>query len=214
MSNSDWPAEFTAAVGQRVRRERRARGMTAADLAGACARLGVEVPSRTITNWETGKRATVGFTDLLVIAKALGVSPISLLFPLGHDDGVEVLPGRTVPTWDAVAWFTDEEIAEHTPPPGSARTVLNAYRNHAAAVHTALTSLRVREERRRQAGANPQHADAMLSDDLDALHALRTAMRADRLEPPPIPARLTTAWDERRDETATGDDADRPISHA
>ncbi|HSA50017.1 MAG TPA: hypothetical protein VLH10_07880 [Yinghuangia sp.] len=119
-----------------------------------------------------------------------------------------------MPTWDAVAWFTDEELVEQAPSPGSARAVLDAYRNHAAAVHTALTSLRVREERRRQAGANLQYADAMLTDDLDALRALRTAMRADGLEPPPIPARLTTVWDARQDRTTTDDNGTGPIPHA
>lgn len=169
--------------------------MTAAQLSEACAALGVDVPSRTITNWETGKRATIAVTELMAVAEALGVAPISLMFPLGQAEQVEVLPGREVAMWDAVAWFTDEALLEAAAPTGSARAVVDAFRGHAAAVHTALMSLRIREERRRQAGANLAYADAMLMDDLAALRALREGMRADGLVPPPVPERLRPWWD-------------------
>lgn len=194
MSTGSWPAKLTSTIGREVRRLRQERGLTAAELSGACAALGMEVPSRTITNWETGKRATIAVTDLLVVAEALNVPPISLLFPLGQDDRVEVLPGRDAAMWDAVAWFTDEAHLDQAPALGSARAALDAFRGHAAAVHTALTSVRIREERRRQPGANLEHADAMLEDDLRALRELRGAMRAEGWEPPPVPSRLEPYW--------------------
>lgn len=195
MGIEGWSSGFTAAVGRQVRLRRQAMGLTAAQLSEACTGLGVDVPSRTITNWETGKRATIAVTELMAVAEALGVAPIGLMFPLGQAEEVEVLPGREVAMWDAVAWFTDEALLEEAAPAGSARAAMNAYRGHAAAVHTTLMSLRIREERRRQAGANLAYADAMLKDDLAALRALREEMRADGLVPPPIPERLQSWWD-------------------
>lgn len=194
MGTGSWPAKLTSTIGREVRRLRQERGLTAAELSDACATLGMEVPPRTITNWETGKRATIAVTEILVVAEALNVPPISLLFPLGQDDRVEVLPGREAAMWDAVAWFTDEVHLDHAPARGSARAALDAFRGHAAAVHTALTSVRIREERRRQPGANLTHADAMLEDDLRALRELRDAMRAEGWEPPPVPPRLKPYW--------------------
>lgn len=194
MSTDDWAVKLTGLMGRQVRRVRQQRGLTAAELSEACAALGVEVPSRTITNWETGKRASIGVTDLIVVAEALGVPPISLLFPLGEADRVEVLPGRDVAVWDAIAWFTDESLLDQAPVPGSARAGMDAFRAHAAAVHTALASLDIREQRRRQPGANLAYADAMLDDDLRALRSLREAMRVEGWEPPPVPARLEPLW--------------------
>lgn len=190
MSTEDWSAEFTSLVGQEVRRVRKERKMSADELAAACAALGAEVPSRTVTNLETGRRAALPVTDLLVLARALDVSPINLLFPLGEAAEVQVLPGEAVATWEALAWFTDEEIHGDAAPAGSARAVIDRYRAHAAAVHTALVSLRIREDRRRQAGANLEYADAMLADDVMALRNMREAMRGEGLTPPPLPERL------------------------
>lgn len=190
MSATEWPAEFTAAMGREVRRVRNARGLTADELASACAALGVDVPSKTVTNLETGRRGSLSVTDLLVIARALDVSPISLMFPLGRADAVEVLPGEEVAVWDAVAWFTDEGVLEGAAPGGSPRAVIDRYRAHAAAVHTALASLQIVEERRRRAGANLQYADAMVADDVNALRAMRAGMQADGLTPPPLPEQL------------------------
>jgi len=40
-----------------------------------------------INNLETGRRASFGVAELLVVAKALDVGPVSLLFPLGRQAG-------------------------------------------------------------------------------------------------------------------------------
>ncbi|GAA4947190.1 hypothetical protein GCM10023205_03830 [Yinghuangia aomiensis] len=204
MSTSEWPAAFTLAVGQEIRRVRNARGLTADELSAACAALGAEVPSRALTNLETGRRGALPVTDLLVLARALKVAPISLLFPLGGEDEVEVLPGHNVAAWDAVAWFTDEQVREDAAPISGPRAVIDRYRAHAAAVHTALVSLRIREDRRRQPGANMAYADAMLADDVRCLLEMREAMLQDGLVPAPLPPRLAAVWehDARSDASA------------
>ena len=46
--------------------------------------------------------------QVMVLAKALGVSPVRLIFPMGRAETVEVLPGADEDTLDAAAWFGGE----------------------------------------------------------------------------------------------------------
>src|SRR3954451_9621752 len=108
MTNTDWAAGVAALLGAQVRRYRKERGLTTQQLADACVALGVDVPASVINNLETGRRASFGVAEMLVVAKALDVGPISLLFPLGRQERIEILPGVEVPVWEAVAWFTEE----------------------------------------------------------------------------------------------------------
>lgn len=101
----------------RVRALRNRRNLTAAKLAEKCAQLGVpELTAQAIANIETGRREKttgrrrrhVTVEELLILARALDVPPVLLLFPLGHAEQVEVLPGQTVGTWAGLKWFTGE----------------------------------------------------------------------------------------------------------
>jgi hypothetical protein len=40
---------------------------------------------------------------------------VTLPFPLGSEACVEVLPGRSVSAWDALAWFTGETVLSEPP---------------------------------------------------------------------------------------------------
>lgn len=82
--------------------------MSAQQLADRCAALGFPLGRSVIANFENGRRPTISVPELLVLAYALGVPPIALLFPVGREATVEPLPGRTAPTWDALRWFTGE----------------------------------------------------------------------------------------------------------
>jgi transcriptional regulator with XRE-family HTH domain len=83
--------------------------MTAHRLADATAELGYPVPRSVIANLESGRRDSVAVAELLVLARALGVPPLTLVFPLGQEQEMEVLPRTVVPTWQAAKWFTGEE---------------------------------------------------------------------------------------------------------
>jgi len=89
-----------------VRRYRLARGMSTQQLADACSDLGLPIKRTVLSNLESGYRETITVPELLVLARALGVPPIRLLFPLGAKPKLEVLPGRTVDTEAAMLWFT------------------------------------------------------------------------------------------------------------
>ncbi|MFH8471983.1 helix-turn-helix transcriptional regulator [Streptomyces sp. NPDC018000] len=203
MTNNDWSPSFTARVAEQMRRARKAAGLTVAEAAEACASLGLAVPKTTITNLETGRRSSIDLAEFLVLAEVYKVPPISLLFPLGTDASVAVLPGREVPTWEAVSWFTGETPLDKPAPEGSARDVLDTYRAHSDAVTTALTSTRLAKERRRKASItlDAVRRDALLEtaasyehlafDDCRELREFRDAMRERGLVPPALPADLT-----------------------
>jgi transcriptional regulator with XRE-family HTH domain len=203
MTNPDWSPSFTARVAEQMRRARKAAGLTVAEAAEACASLGLSVPKTTITNLETGRRSSIDLAEFLVLAEVYEVPPVSLLFPLGTDASVAVLPDREVPTWEAVSWFTGETPLDKPAPEGSARDVLDTYRTHSDAVATALASSRLAKERRRKAGITLDAArrDALLEtaasyeqlafDDCRELREFRNAMRERGLIPPALPTDLT-----------------------
>lgn len=203
MTNGDWSPSFTARVAEQMRQARKAAGLTVAEAAQGCAELGLAVPKTTITNLETGRRTSIDLAEFLVLAEVYKVPPISLLFPLGTEASVAVLPDLEVPTWEAVAWFTGETPLVQPAPPGSAREVLDTFRAHSDAVATATTSTRLAKERRRKAsitldsGRRETLLEAAASyeqlafDDCRELREFRQAMRERGLVPPALPADLS-----------------------
>ncbi|URN12505.1 helix-turn-helix domain-containing protein [Streptomyces radiopugnans] len=137
-----------------IRQHRQRRGITRSELAQKCASYGApQLTYAALVNIETGRkgkdqkrRRDVTVDELAVLAKALGVPPLALLFPVGRLDEVPALPDRTAPTWDALRWFTGES-AFPTPSTGSPtgwavrsddfadweadRAGLSSYRSHA-----------------------------------------------------------------------------------
>jgi transcriptional regulator with XRE-family HTH domain len=202
MTHPDWSAQLTARVAEQLRQARKAAGLTVAEASEACAARGLPVPRTTITNLETGRRASVDLAEFLVLADVFGVPPITLLFPLDTGTTLEALPRRHQPAWDAIAWFTGETPQDKPAPEGSPRHLLDTFRIHSDALAVALTSTRLARERRRKATTthDPDRRRALLetaaayeqlaTDDCRELHTLRTTMRADGLLPPALPADL------------------------
>lgn len=61
-----------------------------------------------LANLECGRRPLVSVAEVRVLARALRVPPLLLMFPVGDEEITEVLPGIEVNTWDAAKWFTGE----------------------------------------------------------------------------------------------------------
>jgi transcriptional regulator with XRE-family HTH domain len=98
---------LAATVAGQLKRLREGR-LSAQQLARKTAELGHEVPRSVIANLENGRRPTISVAEVIVLAQALGVPPLELLFPLGKVPSVEVLPNHSLDTWDAAKWFTGE----------------------------------------------------------------------------------------------------------
>ncbi len=113
MTQSLWPSRLTAVIASQVQRLRAGK-MSAQQLSDATAELGHPLARSVIANLESGRRDVVSVAELLVLARALGVPPVLLIFPLGHEPLVEVLPDTKLPTWQAARWFVGDD-----PFPGS-----------------------------------------------------------------------------------------------
>jgi transcriptional regulator with XRE-family HTH domain len=114
----EWAAQVMATVAAEVRRRRKELGMSAEDLARACADLGYAVPRNVIANMESGRRAQLPLAEVMVLAKALHVAPICLIYPVGLVDRVQALPDEEpTDTFAALQWFTGESDDYDGPSP-------------------------------------------------------------------------------------------------
>lgn len=186
-----------------MREARKAAGLTMGDVAQGCADRGLtEITEQSVKNLESGRKASMTIADFVVLADVLGVPPVTLLFPLGASATVEVLPGREVSTWDALAWFTGETPIDQPAPEGSARDVLDVFRNHGDLVAAATASTALARERRRAASTTLDRArratllqraegyEEHAFEDCQELRAFRGRMRERGLVPPALPDEL------------------------
>ncbi len=105
----EWTDQVMATVAAEVRRRRKKRGISAQELADACAAIGHPIPRNVIANMESGRRSVLPLVDVIVLAEALDTHPALLIYPLGHVSEVQRLPlQHPTPTWHAMSWFTGE----------------------------------------------------------------------------------------------------------
>ncbi|MDT6984469.1 helix-turn-helix domain-containing protein [Streptomyces lusitanus] len=109
----EWEDHVMATVAGEVRRRRKELGWSAQDLADRCEEIGYPIPRNVIANMESGRRAGLPLVEVMVLAKALRMSPISLIYPVGYVDEVRQLPYEDPrPAWDALQWFTGSSAAD------------------------------------------------------------------------------------------------------
>jgi len=105
----DWTGRLHKRVALAVKRARERQGLSAQQLADITDQLGFPISRNTLTNYENGRKQSLDIAELVVIAMALEVPPIMLLFGGHPDDQTEVTPGHSIPTVGAVAWFSGDE---------------------------------------------------------------------------------------------------------
>lgn len=203
MTPDQWTTAFTARIAQGMREARKAAGLTMGEVAQGCAERGLaEFTEHSMKNLESGRKASITVADFVVLADVLGVPPVTLLFPLGASATVEVLPGREVSTWDALAWFTGETPLDQPAAEGTARDVLDVFRHHGDLVTAATSSNALARERRRTASTTLDRArratllqraegyEEHAFEDCQELRAFRGRMRERGLVPPSLPDEL------------------------
>lgn len=205
LSSNEWAAEIAKRVGQRVAHyraqvpgEKTKRGITAQALADRCTSLGMTMDRTVIAKLEKGARQTITVGELIVLARALGVPPVVLLFDIGGSESTEILPGREADTWAALAWFTGE-AGELPGVPGSAleegTEAVRLFRRHERLVAEWSDSNR---QLQRLFVTTPNSPEAnivrLASQSLqslgDALREVRGQMRRRGLTPPRLQAEL------------------------
>jgi len=132
---NDWSVRIAKGIGKRVAYYRNRADLTAVMLSARCGELGLDVRRDLITDLENGRRSHISVAELLVIAAALGVPPLQLLFGVGTEETAEILPGRHVPAFRAAQWFTGEGPM---PEPGDDPGMVTVTGQPAAALPLAL----------------------------------------------------------------------------
>jgi len=138
MTQEVWAARMSRGIVEEVRRRRKALKLSAQQLSELCAKRGLEISRSSLADLETGRRTTLTVAELLVLAKVLGVPPVLLIAPVGHQEMVEVLPGQLVPSDSALEWITGEaDLADAgqglAAVPQSPTSDIALYRAHATA---------------------------------------------------------------------------------
>lgn len=98
-----WRDEVNARIARAIKT---ARGQRSAQvIADETARLGLPLTRDSIANIENGRKKSIDVPELLVLAAALGVPPLSLIYPDLVDTPVEALPGVHRTSGDAALSF-------------------------------------------------------------------------------------------------------------
>lgn len=116
-SIESWQERFSAMVGRAIDQAR--KGRSDQWISDQAAMLGHPISRTAVSEYRRGKRKSIPVTDLIVMARALEVPPVSLLFPGLPNRLVPAMPpGMTtsdvypsdseVPAFDALRWFTGE----------------------------------------------------------------------------------------------------------
>ncbi|OPG04123.1 hypothetical protein B1L11_38485 [Microbispora sp. GKU 823] len=179
-------------IAAEIQRYRKQQGMSAQDLANACTALGLPISRSALANLESGRRPIVSVAELLVFGKALRVPPALLLFPVGIREEMEVLPGQSRDTWDALVWFMGEGTIDSADDWDI--TTVEDYRWHEELVSRWQ---RARAEARRYlitgdpaaqdlARANDELAESIKKN----LVSVRNRLRGEGISPPKLPPEL------------------------
>lgn len=185
---------MTRTVAEEIRRYRLARRLSAQQLADRCADLGMPIRRSVLANLENGRRDAITIAELLVLARALDVSPLLLVFPVGRREEVEALPERALPTWDAALWFFGEARLKDTPTGldvewADADDVVPLWERHERLI--AEWKSRPWEAIWAETGEGRKKQVAQLRDEyIKDLYRVRAVMRDQGLIPPKLPEDL------------------------
>jgi transcriptional regulator with XRE-family HTH domain len=207
----DWSVRMTARIGERVAwfREQKTdasgKKMTVQALADRCAELGLPLGRVTITKLERGNRQAITPAEVMVLAAALEVPPVELLFPIGAAEA-EILPGRMVATRHALGWFcgslslqlAGEITGLLRPPPGEESSVrlldehdeiVRQWTQSSAESAMAITAARS-QGREGDANAHVMAARGYRHVASDSLRRIRAELSRRGVALPPLPADL------------------------
>lgn len=102
-----WEIDLAGRVGEAVLRRRKVLGLTAVQLAERTADLGYPVTRVAVSKIENNARAgKLDVAELLVLARALDVPPVLLLFPEFPGGLAEVLPDQQADSGAASGWVS------------------------------------------------------------------------------------------------------------
>lgn len=125
---SDWASDMHARIAAAIKKHRGTE-RSAQDIADETKRLGYAMSRAQIANYESGRKKNLDIAELLILAAALNVPPLVLLYPDLPGGDVEVTPGHPRSSWDAYLWASGAGTAIAEPSPG-ARLVEASFKRH------------------------------------------------------------------------------------
>ena len=181
--------------------------MSVQQLSTAVERFGVTIERPVLSNLENERRSTISVAEWLVLAAALQVPPLLLLFPVGRVDVVEPVPDFEVSPLIALHWAETGRFPAHTPTrddewPPTPRPVepaadedarlIERYRRHRELIGAWQMADGKAEAVRRYWTGDERDAElARLESEqrvtAGALRDLRELLRAQELTPPELP---------------------------
>ena len=191
-----WAAREAAEIGRRIARRRAVLEMTAQQLAERCAELGMpEITRPVLVKLEHGRREAVSTAELAILAAALDIAPVLLLYAVGSADVAEYLPGRTAAPWDAARWWADEAFLgpDGVISPAYRRSAGSLFRDHQQLL-SELPGGVTRAEYLAAVASRPDGETRaerrMLALTVRTLRDIRLGIREMGLEPPELPPEL------------------------
>lgn len=115
-----WAQGLHARIGRAIRSARAGRRMSAQQVADETERLRYPVTRSQIANYESGRKQSLDIAELMTIAAALEVPPLSLILSGHPDREIEFLPGQMATTAAALAWFTGDDAYDPNTVPAQA----------------------------------------------------------------------------------------------
>lgn len=104
----EWVADHAKRIGETVIKLRGER--SGLWLSNETAKAGHRISRTSIHDLESGTRKFVSTAELAVLAWALKVPPLRLLYPDLPDGPVEMIPGMDKPSIEAVMWWSGEVV--------------------------------------------------------------------------------------------------------
>lgn len=167
---TQWSADMHARIAGAIKR---ARGKRSAQwLADQTTELGYPITRAQIANYESGRKQSLDVAELLVIAEALKVPPVALIYPDLPDGQVELLPRNFGPSAGAVWWFTGER---DDPAGGDLGRLLWLTRLRYAKHEQVINSEKMLE--RIHDGQVPANAQKLIADLLGEIRAIDQLIR-------------------------------------
>ncbi|HAT1304162.1 TPA: hypothetical protein I8V98_002676 [Corynebacterium striatum] len=107
MQSIEWENEFLSQIGRAIDRAR--EGKSDQWISDRATALGNPISRTAVSEYRRGIRKTISVTDWLTLAAALGVPPVSLLFPDLPDGTTHLFPELPeVNSFDALLWVIGE----------------------------------------------------------------------------------------------------------
>lgn len=110
MTREDWSAELAHRVGREVRKHRDRQKISAQKLSERCGDLGFPIERSVLSGLESQRRTKISLAEVLVLAMALDVAPVVLIFPVGDVETVELIPDQTASPFTAAEWFSGKSF--------------------------------------------------------------------------------------------------------